>query len=453
MPTKLAGDVPVVVMLGSCGHGKSTVVEKMTGLTGLSSTSPLSFTSLSSTYRSRHGLLQVTDTPGTDAIPEGADGKMKSSLQIASALSSFPVTLIMVVVKAETRIDAVISQVRKFSVKFSEFAQNLAVCVTHMDEVKWSEELCSEKIKNSLDLGMTVYTRLNTTGQDLVNQTLALCKKTAALNITIDSSNFLKYFEIHDSHRAIFRTVKDEVDLCGKLVRSFYAELTKLAEADRADAVFEFQAFMKDEIDKACLRLTVSHNLETALMSTHAKVNALGHIASLKSQLKSVLMDVRRLAQEYQSEAKVSDLRKCPHCGQIWALVRGCPDTTCGKLVKAPDARRNAMATFTFEICDQAIIVKHTGLKQLQAQVGKRSGGGVGCGNRILWDEMRPVQPPREAIVVTDVTVDDVKLVDEWRNKYWLDWFGIHCAKEEECDGIAHYDVSLVNEVNELAPG
>jgi len=429
-PVAMAGasEVPTVVMLGACGHGKSTLVEKATGLTGLSSAAATSYTVLSTTYRSTCGRLQVIDTPGSDALAESVEDRVKNNLHIASALSSFPVTLLLVVVKADKRIDRVVSQARGFSDNFIDFDQNLAVCVTHMDEVQgtWSKEQCSEHLRKQLDFDLVLYSQLDTPSDELIDEILRLCQRVdRPLNFTIDSDNFLQYFTIHDNQRRILRTVKDEVDMFRMAVQDFHHQLSELPAGDRPDAVFEFQAFMKEVIVDATRRVSERNGFDDDLLSQHTRINAIGHLACLRGQLRSVLVSVRRLALQYQSDAGVGDLRQCPHCGLVWAKVVGCPNTTCGNLPKAPDVRRDYMATFSFTISGGKLSMDRTGSRSvsvLGSDVQSQKAG-VGCGRAIRWDEMKPVRAPAGFQEEVAPTAEDVALVATEHQRSWREFF------------------------------
>ncbi len=130
---------PYVVLLGDVGTGKSTLVEKLTGESGRSSDSSMSYTRSSEVFWVPDGSLIIADTPGSNALED----KLEHNIWIAGALNYMPVSRIFIVVKAEARIDSVISNVRKYADSFVELPMDvLAVLVTHMDmpEVRWTEK-------------------------------------------------------------------------------------------------------------------------------------------------------------------------------------------------------------------------------------------------------------------------------------------------------------------------
>ena len=80
---------PYVVLVGNCGAGKSTLVEKLTGETGRSSNAAISFTRSSEYFWVPDKSLMIADTPGTNPIKE----KIDHNMQIAHALNHHKVII------------------------------------------------------------------------------------------------------------------------------------------------------------------------------------------------------------------------------------------------------------------------------------------------------------------------------------------------------------------------
>lgn len=128
---------PYFVLLGNVGVGKSTIVENLTGKKRQSA-SRQSFTRSSEILESYDGQLIIADTPGTNAM----ENQFRHNLNIAHALNFAPVTCILIVVKADLRMDNVIEGVSEYAERFIPVdlpIKLLSVCVTHMDVVSWTE--------------------------------------------------------------------------------------------------------------------------------------------------------------------------------------------------------------------------------------------------------------------------------------------------------------------------
>ena len=130
-------NTPYVVLLGDVGTGKSTIVEKVSNVTNLASDGDTSVTKSSTVFWSIDGSLLIADTPGSNAIED----KLKHNLGIAGALNYLPVSKMFILVKAETRLDSVVDNIRNYSDRFVTLdPSSIGVLITHMDTVTWSSE-------------------------------------------------------------------------------------------------------------------------------------------------------------------------------------------------------------------------------------------------------------------------------------------------------------------------
>ena len=86
---------PYVVLLGDVGTGKSTLVEKLTGESGRSSDSSMSYTRSSEVFWVPDGSLIIADTPGSNALED----KLEHNIWIAGALNYMPVSRILLKLK------------------------------------------------------------------------------------------------------------------------------------------------------------------------------------------------------------------------------------------------------------------------------------------------------------------------------------------------------------------
>merc|ERR1712230_201042 len=139
--------------------------------------------------------------------------------------------------------------------------------------------------------------------------------------------------------------------------------------------------------------------------------NEAGHIANLTNQLRATLLEVRTMALGYQSSSGISELRKCPHCSQVWAKLEGCDgSTTCGNKPSSFDGRFQSLANFEFKYDGKHLVITKVGQRPTSAATNASSGN-AGCGRNIAWKDMAPVQVPCEFSVRTIVTTDDVDTV------------------------------------------
>ena len=93
--------------------------------------------------------------------------KFRHNAWIAISINYRPVSRILIVVKADIRIDNVIDGIRKYVENFLDLAmmeQVLAVCVTHMDKVQWTVEEFLSLLENELGIDSVIFSGLNTSG-------------------------------------------------------------------------------------------------------------------------------------------------------------------------------------------------------------------------------------------------------------------------------------------------
>ena len=140
-------DTPYVVLLGDVGTGKSSIVEKVTNEINLASDGDTSVTKSSEVFWSIEGSLLIADTPGSNAMED----KLMHNMWIAGALNYLPVSKMFILVKAETRLDSVVDNIRKYSDRFVTLdPSTIGVMITHMDTVPWSSERYGQPFKGVL---------------------------------------------------------------------------------------------------------------------------------------------------------------------------------------------------------------------------------------------------------------------------------------------------------------
>lgn len=394
-----------VVMLGNVGMGKSTIAEKVAGITGLSSDADESFTRASSIGESPCKRLQIIDTPGGNSM----ESKLEHNIWIAHALNFAPVSSILLTVKADTKIDNTVGLVRTYAERFQDAMELITVCVTHMDTVQWNNARFRTCLENELGLDSVIFVSKDTTGATIVNSILERCKPPQPF--MINSANFLKLFKINDNKMKILKSVNDEVSGFHIMKQVFEAYLASLCSAqEKVDLVFEFQAYMMNQIIEAQKRVSAQNNF-TFMGSSACVANEAGHIANLTNQLRAILYDVRTMALAYQNDAGISALRKCPHCGLVWAKITGCNGaTTCGSRENQPESRFDRMSAFTFQFDGKQLKIKK-GADRDRSRSSGSAHQGVGCGKSINWSQMAPVQIPEEFRVTAAASTEDIGVI------------------------------------------
>lgn len=433
---------PYIVLLGDAGVGKSTIFEKVTGLTGKSSAADESFTKQTEVYESYDRSFVVCDTPGSNSLKD----KFKSNLHIAKAIDFQPVSCILVIVKSHKRLEDVVDKVEKY---FTHFLPEdlpfelLRVCVTHMDEVSYDKKRLLEVLKRELGLDSVITTTLDKKREDLRGDFLDICSRMKPVKIDIDEGMFLKLFDVSHRDMKIMRHVKKEVSRFKKIKADFYLKLKQPKyEDDQMDLTFEFQAWMFEEITQANKRLADENNFD--YLGPQGASYA-GHNAQMTNQLRLVLADVRTQAQIYHRDID-SDFRKCPHCDQVWTKIQGCDgDTYCGKRVsdeKTSDQWSNSVMynfAFVWDTLSQKLTIikkpREFSSSNLEMKLddkpklfffprflkkSSKKGFGKGCGKRINWTAMKPVSYPEFKFkpLTKDVVPLNTEAMKNWKQLY-----------------------------------
>ena len=426
-------DPPYIVLIGDVGAGKSTLVEKLTGCVGRSSASAKSATRDSLIFHAKDGSFMICDTPGTNPVDE----KFEHNAWIAHAMNYIPISRILIVVKAETRIDKVIDEIRKYVEGFIDLVDLLGVCVTHMDQITWQKEAFTRLLNQELGLDTAVFSGINTPAENLIAGVRGTCLQ-EPIQMMITHENFLRFFKISNNNVKILRSTKRELNEFKTIKRDFYDYLARANVNDQIDMIFEFQAWMKEEIIEAQKRVSQDNNFTFCGPDV---TNEAGHIANLTNQLRAELYDVRTRALGYQDQHGISQLRRCPHCNLVWAKLEGCDGkTTCGNRMNSLDGRKGTMGTFQFQRNKGRLTIQKLGEKAIQRVWGRRGKEQkVGCGREIEWSAMATVRVPQEFCIGPVVTTEDVKVVPRSAERT----FG-----EQFCRAVSYMKIKVVGPSN-----
>ena len=424
----MAGRKPYVILIGNVGAGKSTLVEKVTGMTGISSAASTSVTSSSDVIESVDGSLIICDTPGTNSITDQFD----SNLEIAHALNFSPVNLVLITVKADVRIESVAKGLREYMECFipEDFPVELiGFCITHMDTVTWGEHELLHYLKFDLGIEKVIFSFPEKGASTLVREIKNECLKNQPVPIYVDCEMFLKLFKINNHEIKILRETRKEVARFEKIKRDFYVQQQRYTEIEQKDMIFEFQAWMHDEIVETQRNLSCNNNF--SFTGGPGIANEAGHIANLTNQLRQVLRDVRIEAMKYHVDV-MTDFRKCPYCGEIWQKVGGCEgDTQCGNRpsgkLKSDQVGSGKMANFIFswnKKFQELVTTKVSRvMKNTETNCSATAEKQKGCGKTINWSKMAPVKVPSDYHAADPTSTKDVKPIPEEHRREWRKYY------------------------------
>ena len=344
---------PYVVLVGDVGAGKSTLVEKVTGLKGRSSGKGTSFTRKASYALSTDDSLLISDTPGVNVTSD----KFAQNVWIAQALNLQPVSQIFITVKADTRMENVIDRVKEYSSKFVALNKKeaLGLVVTNMDnrEIDWTESLFCEHLKQSnIPISNTIFSMKDTPGMRLIELMHNKCKNTEdgsikQFDMDIDSENFHKMFKPSQSDRLINDAIMKEKKRMALACESFFEVFDRLdQETEKMDLLFEFQHWAASEMTEAQKRVAgdMQHQDEAELLH---------RLDFLKDVLTTELHKVKKRAEDFNKKYHDAVFRSCPVCERVWTKAEGCDGATrCGMGEVHASDKHSSLASFSFEWID-----------------------------------------------------------------------------------------------------
>jgi GTP-binding protein EngB required for normal cell division len=423
--------VKSVVLIGDCGVGKSFLVEKLTGVSGISSAASKAVTSCSLAYTTKDSLLRLYDVPGCN--PE-REKLFEHNLHVAQALGACNVNLLLLVVEAHCRIPHMFQQVEKYLDRFEELDINIGLVITKYDLVekawatdntkmgeRWTKGALQQQVTNDLGIDHVFVSDVNS--GEALSREIHTASPEEGKKVDIDHESFLRIFKIAPTQRKVTSTVNREVKEFASIEQQFQELVAKHPAAEQKDMVFEFQQYMTQEISNIQARVTEQCQLD--FLGPNAE-EAVGHIANMTNRLRTVLHNLRVQGLKYQQQVGFDNgLRSCPHCGVIWNKVVGCDGAThCGQLVNEIQGH-GTMANFSFSTQGSKLRVTKTGTRSVVARQAAK-GFGTGCGKSITWSAMVPVQVPSELTAVTaDATsTKDIAVVQQeilnttWKQLY-----------------------------------
>ena len=291
-----------VVMIGDVGVGKSTVVDKLTDKKVRKSDSALSVTRCSKPYWTYDNSMVVCDTPGSNSIQD----QLEHNEHIASALNYKPVSRILIIVKADTRIANVMSVIDRYNERLLSLPEDIVgVLVTHMDTVSWTPEDLKPRIQEEFDMDCILFSSKHTNRETLLEDIKAVCSKPES--VKVGEENFSQLFKINTKMVKILRETTKEVNEI-KEMRAQFDRLTDDYDSKRKAVLFRhFQSWIESKISEAEVRFERSNNF-TFKGKDEAKEK--GYIASMASQMRVFLYGQLNEA-ECKNEHEVNaDLKK-----------------------------------------------------------------------------------------------------------------------------------------------
>ena len=131
------------------------------------------------------------------------------------------------------------------------------------------------------------------------------CTGTEQHNLQVNDTNFLRLFKLHNNHSKILTLTAREVEAFLDLKANFDDARTAFNARDQVDLIFEFQAYMEQQITLS--QQSMAEEFNFSFLGQNA-ANEAGHVANMTNQLRVILQAIRIEALSYQSDHWANDL-------------------------------------------------------------------------------------------------------------------------------------------------
>ena len=391
---KKMSELPYVILLGDVGAGKSTIVEKLTGATGRSSSASQSVTVISEVFEVYDHSLIICDTPGSNSM----DNYFRCNLHIAHAMNFKPVSLVLIVVKADARMDNVIDNVEQYALGFlpEDFPIDLVgVCITHMDYVSWAPSDLLSRLSSHLGIDSAMFVSQDSTRETIMESLRSQCAQREPVHMSIDGEIFFKLFQIDSVNIKVLTDCRREVGRYEKMKADFEQKKQELTEREQMYLVFEFLTFMLDQIGVSQKKLSEDNNFE--FNEGPGMASEAGHVANLSNQLNKVINDLRGEAAQYHRNLR-TDLGRCPYCPAVWrvnswysgAVICGVKAND-GQILPNHDGIKLCTFQFTWDWDQRKLIIDKHNRDEVLDSIHNQTFDESGCGNTIELFQMVPL--------------------------------------------------------------
>ena len=400
-----------IVLFGSVGSGKTTLINKLCGVNFLADDKGFSCTRDVQFATTITNSNTIIDFPGLNAAVD----ILKHIKIQKSTLSLIPFKMVCFVVKFTARYDDLVKSVTQMIKIFRNYMENILIVVTHCDckEVTITVQAEIEHIfKSKFKINNVMFTGLSTKEDWLSDQMNKFKSKMKNIEETIIETR--KFYQNIDPDADFDLDVIDDRE---KFINKFTTTLSLFKE--------EFNQAKDKELKRSlyfALR-DYKNNLieEYSAIIKDKKIDQSAIITELimfQNQIFNDFNSFRKMAQtslEIQStnyKGEFNKYKKCIKCGRIWFRIYGCDSILCGKRSTLIDKLWGNFTDYVIKFFGSKLsIVKTEGKNDLKIQEKEFFGlseeekemnklrdnnehkfiSPEGCGYSMRWDDMEDV--------------------------------------------------------------
>jgi 50S ribosome-binding GTPase len=394
----------VVALFGRQGHGKTTVMNRVTNSRRNVSSGATSCTKTLEFYSTPREGIVVVDTPGFYSSNDVA----RNVAALKMAMEGVPLSGVYVVVKHGRADD--VSEMLGNVMDF--LGEDVRIIVTHEDLAMEGEGYNRDELKDMLSSLLGVSTdRIatvgkHTSGSDIENFIASTLHRPRHYVVNINQLSCLASMCVgkratEKRIQLVYAKIQAASFACRQLISSC---ASKSSETDSVVALIQHDTTnMVESAKEGLFRLAED-------LSADEKIIIYGK-AGLKLSLR--LKDFVETTNEYLSYSItdcVNSYKRCPYCGCVFVKTEGCDgQTTCGDVPWESDSsvqNRFLLSTtfvtsgtgWSLQFLFEGRPIDATGLREvLQTHLRARTStrgtdiSGKGCGRAVTWSQMQPL--------------------------------------------------------------
>ena len=394
-----------IIMFGSIGHGKTTLLNKACGTDFKTAESGFSCTRDIQYAFTIRGNMAIIDFPGLKSTQDTIN-----HLKIQkNTLKVIPVRMICFVIKYTSRYDDLIRDLSTMLSIFYNYKDNITVIVTHSEDCTLVNK---EEIKAIFDQpNFSIKNFLFTTKEKTTP--LSLCDSLAKLknkmknipHMVLQTRDFLATVEnIFDFSVMNERNnYENEFD---SALKQFKDEFKKANDDDLKRALyFAFKDYKENLLDKYS---KVVRAKKADVHSIVIEVVIFNNIIFNKFNAFRIEVQNNIKIQSSNYNNEYNKFKKCPHCGQIWFKIKGCDSMVCGRRSTLKDKISGRFKSYLVEYVGKKIKIicnekenndfgndsEIVGLTEEEKQKnislqnqGKKLITPIGCGKTFKWND------------------------------------------------------------------